>query len=313
LLAVRDKWMAVFRLVRPDVGMALVRLALVAVGALIAADAANQWLLSRWQMPVSVGGGDVLPEIRPRQSVVQDPFGDIVVRNVFNSNPSPPESTAPPPSADQGPAIDPPIPYGSFRLTGTVVGPTPNLSFGIIMNVARREEQVYRIGDQVDPGIVVVDIQRDSVRLKRGGAELVLRLFDQGTPEGGAPLPPGAAPPGRAGMMGDSGQTRFTLDRGMVEESLSPENLPRLLTQARLLPNFRAGQTDGFRVFAIQPDSLFAKIGLQNGDVLHQINDVSLENPTQFLSMFESLRSQSHITVDLVRGTERKTLEYEIR
>ena len=40
--------------------------------------------------------------------------------------------------------------------------------------------------------------------------------------------------------------------------------LPKLATQIRAMP-----VANGFKVFAIVPDSLFARLGLKNGDVIH--------------------------------------------
>ncbi|MDH5526911.1 MAG: hypothetical protein OEY97_06325 [Nitrospirota bacterium] len=296
--------MAVTRLIRPDGAMILARLLLIGIGAWIAADAVNQYALSRWDLPVVISSGvDQAPEAVHRP--VAQSYPGIVARNIFN--PEPKKATVPTvatPFVPSGPPPEPPIEINA-RLTGTVVGATPSLSFAIIMMVSKREESLFRVGDELENGILVAKIERDAVHLKRGSAERILRLFEEPkqatAPAARAPV---AGPPG-------SGQTQYALDRGEVDEALA--DLPRLLTQARLLPNFRAGQTDGFRIFNIVPGSLFSKIGLKNGDVLHQVNDMALDNPTQFMGMFEQLRSQSRFTVDLVRGTERMTLEYEIR
>jgi general secretion pathway protein C len=295
--------MAVTRLIRPDGAMVLARLLLIGIGAWIAADAVNQFVLSRWEMPVTISSGVDRAQETVRRPQPQS-YPGIVARNIFN--PEPKKATVPTvasPTVPSGPPPEPPIEINA-RLTGTVVGASPSLSFAIIMMVSKREEHLYRVGDELENGVLVAKIERDAVHLKRGSAERILRLFEEPKK---ATAPPKQLPRGAA----TGGETQFTLDRAQVDEALA--DLPRLLTQARLLPNFRNGQTDGFRIFNIVPGSLFSSIGLRNGDVLHRVNEMTLDNPTQFMGMFEQLRTQSRFTVDLTRGTARMTLEYEIR
>ena len=46
--------------------------------------------------------------------------------------------------------------------------------------------------------------------------------------------------------------------------------MSQLFTQIRAVPHFEGGQSIGFRLFAIRRGSLFDKIGLKNGDIIHQ-------------------------------------------
>jgi general secretion pathway protein C len=289
---------------RTDVPLVLLRLLLVGTASVLAADAVNQWVLARWHPPVVVSARpDAAPQAAPERRVTS--FAPITRRNIFNSTPRAAPVSRAPVRARQAPvAVVEPLNL-NVRLTGTVVGNAPESSFAMIMDVSGREEHLYRLGDKVLGEGLVASIDRDSVRLTRGGAEQILRLFEE------EPAPGKAAAPTVRRQSVSADQFRFTIDRGEVDEALN--DLPRLLTQARLLPNFRSGQTDGFRIFNIVPGSLFARIGLQNGDVLHRVNDIAIQDPAKFMSIFQDLKNESRISLDLVRGNERKTLEYEIR
>ncbi|MFQ5509121.1 MAG: type II secretion system protein GspC [Leptospirillia bacterium] len=298
--------MSVATWVRPQVWMAVVRLGLIGAGALLAADAVNQWLLTRLPLPVITKA--VAPEtvaVTPTRKAPTD-YRRINARNIFNSTPAAAPVAAPVVTESVEPLnVVQPLNL-NVRLTGTVVGATPAQSFAFIMDVAKRTESLFRIGDKVLDEGVVAEVGRDSVRLTRGGAEQVIRLFEENKKTGpGAPIA-SISPASPAAE-----EFSFAIDRQEVEEALA--DMPRLLTQARLLPNFRAGQTDGFRIFNIVPGSLFSKIGLKNGDVLHRINEVEINDPTKFMGLFSDLKNQSHISLDLVRGKDRKTFEYEIR
>jgi general secretion pathway protein C len=104
---------------------------------------------------------------------------------------------------------------------------------------------------------------------------------------------------------------QWVLDR--LEITAALDNLPQLLTKARVVPNFTSGKPDGFRIFSIVPDSFFSKIGLLNGDVLQRINGVEVKDPENFMKVFQQLKGESSVTLDLVRNNQKQTFAYEIR
>jgi general secretion pathway protein C len=89
--------------------------------------------------------------------------------------------------------------------------------------------------------------------------------------------------------------------------------LDELSTQARVVPAFKDGQAQGFKMFAIRPHSLYAKLGLQNGDVLKQINGQSLTTPETAMTAFGSIRDARHIELDLERGGVPVRKTYDVR
>ena len=89
--------------------------------------------------------------------------------------------------------------------------------------------------------------------------------------------------------------------------------LEELATQARVVPAFREGKPQGFKMFAIRPHSLFAKLGLQNGDIIRRVNGQSLTTPQTALEAFESLRETKHIELDLERGGAPLKKTYDVR
>lgn len=98
----------------------------------------------------------------------------------------------------------------------------------------------------------------------------------------------------------------YEIDRKMLDELLSNPN--DILTKARVVPH-----DDGLRFFAIRPNSIFSKIGIRNGDTLHRINDVAMDNVENAFSLFEDLKGQSKFTIDLTRRGKRITYEYTVR
>jgi general secretion pathway protein C len=98
----------------------------------------------------------------------------------------------------------------------------------------------------------------------------------------------------------------YEVDQKMLEDALSDPS--QLMTQARAIP-----QEDGLKFFAIRPNSVFFKIGLRNGDVIHKINDIELDNIENAFSIFEELRGQTRFSIDLSRRGQNLTYEYSIK
>ena len=101
------------------------------------------------------------------------------------------------------------------------------------------------------------------------------------------------------------------IDRETV--TAATEDMNKLLTQARLVPNFTGGEADGFRIFSIVPSSLFDKIGLRNGDILSGINGTEIKDPEKAFQVYQMLKDNDRFVIDLVRAGQKMTLNYEIR
>jgi len=102
------------------------------------------------------------------------------------------------------------------------------------------------------------------------------------------------------------GESEYEVSRELLEEVLSdPTNI---VQQARVIP-----QEDGLRFFGIRSNSIFWKIGIKNGDTLHKINNVELNDVEKALSVFEELRSQSNFTIDFTRAGKEYTYEYNVK
>jgi len=71
--------------------------------------------------------------------------------------------------------------------------------------------------------------------------------------------------------------------------------------QGGLRPNFTHGKPDGLKVFALQPGSSLAAIGLKRGDVIRRINGVMLSKTEQLPKM---IKPGGSVRMEIVRGGE---------
>mgnify|MGYP006270776385 CR=1 FL=1 len=89
-------------------------------------------------------------------------------------------------------------------------------------------------------------------------------------------------------------------------------NLSKVATQARIVPSFKNGKPNGFKLFSIKPRSIFSKIGLQNGDVIQKINGYEINSPDKALELYQKLKDTRSISVELLRRGRQKSFQYEI-
>jgi len=256
-------------------------------------------------------------EARARERLAD--YRIIEQRNLFNAHPTPePAATPATPAPTETRPAPATVPLSPLNLTllGTVVV-DGGRSFAVIQD-AQKNVKVVREGEEVADGAVLAAVLRDRIRIRRGDRQEEILLFRPKPKEDRARI--SRRPPQRGGAARsepDGGTVRkvaedkWIIDAREIEQAQA--NMSKLLTQIRVVPNFTNGQPDGFKVFAIRPGSLFAKIGLQNGDVIKRINGIELLGPEQAFEAYQRLKDETSFQIDLVRRNQNQTFTYEIR
>jgi general secretion pathway protein C len=206
-----------------------------------------------------------------------------------------------------------------LELLGTVVQVEGKRSFAIILDKSTRKQGIYFIEDQISEGVSVSSVARNKVVLIRSGREEILeKTMESSQPPANVrkrtrptKVQRSAAGSSESVTVRKVGEGSFVMDRREVEGVLQDFN--KLLTQIRVVPHFSDGNPDGFKIFNIRPGSLFAQLGMVNGDIIKRVNGLEITGPEQALQMFQQLRDESQVTVDLERFRKNLTLQYEIR
>ncbi len=76
------------------------------------------------------------------------------------------------------------------------------------------------------------------------------------------------------------------------------------LVQVRVVPYFKDGKPDGFKIFAIKKDSLWAKLGFHNGDIIQSVNGMKITSPDKALGAYQTFKSADKIEVAILRRGE---------
>jgi general secretion pathway protein C len=222
-----------------------------------------------------------------------------------------------------------------MQLVAGVVAEQRRFSLATISDLSTRETHVLGVGDQLGSlrllGVERVREERDATG---NGFRVVAIVCNAGTKEfldfdpgrgevvaaaniGVAPVP-GAGP--RASAFGaraaplegvrQVAENRYDIERSVIDSTLS--NLNTIATQARIVPSFKNGVANGFKLFSIQPGSLYAAIGVENGDVIQRVNGYEINSPEKALELYQKLRESSHVTIELERGGQVIRKEYNI-
>ncbi len=104
--------------------------------------------------------------------------------------------------------------------------------------------------------------------------------------------------------------THYRVPRATVDALLADPST--LAKGARVVPAIRNGQPDGFKLYAIRPSSVYARIGLQNGDTIRAINGYELTSPDKALELYTKVRNANDLTFDLWRRGKSVMLNVEI-
>jgi general secretion pathway protein C len=97
----------------------------------------------------------------------------------------------------------------------------------------------------------------------------------------------------------------------MLNEKLN--DLESLARQARVIPHYRDGKPQGFKLVGVRPGSLYSHIGIRSGDVLKAVNGDEISSPNKALEMYEKLKNSSNVTLEIERRGRPISLDYKIQ
>lgn len=243
------------------------------------------WLAARavWLLYPPAIDGTWLPPPPPVQGTGPAPptatdVQPIVAAHLFG------EATAGNQAAGDAP-VDAPDTSLSLQLRAAIAAGNSKFAHAIIAD-AGGQERVYFVNDGLPGGATLQRVEVDRVVLARNGAFEVLRLPRLGS---------GPAAALRAGPRPGPGGAAPASVQDMVAR-----NAAGFLDVIRPQPFMPDGQLKGYRIYPGPNRDQFTALGLRPGDLVTEINGVTLDNPAQGMEVFRSLgeAAQVSITVD---------------
>lgn len=222
----------------------------------------------------------------------------------------------------------------NIKLFGTVVAGEASQALLQVDNKLK----LYHLGEDVPDGGVLEVIRRNQVTIRNRDRSLTVLTLYETPPQGNGtkvsetrvnsgnsrgvkssdsggnikarPQSVAAESRGADGGIRAVSENSWVISRDLVESVR--ENLSAQLNLAQMQPRLVDGKTDGFLIQRINPKSLLAKMGMQRGDVVIDVNNIKLDSPEKALLIFQQLREARQISLSIERNGTPRSLSYEI-
>lgn len=200
----------------------------------------------------------------------------------------------------------------NLELVGTIYLGSREKSLATVREKGQADADVYRVGDGIigNEDALVAGVDRNELVINNKGTKECLSLVSELEKQ----LASGQVAGGTSLGGGGGDQAPPVIVDGPYVESELGAGFGKIINAARLVPNTVDNQINGFKIFAIDPSSLFAKVGLLNGDVITQVNDASLKNPDQGFALYEAFRNEREVRISVLRnGTTPQMITVRIK
>jgi len=206
-------------------------------------------------------------------------------------------------------------------LEGIIVASEPSNAVALVRRPESTFARAVKVGEKVY-GFELIEVSDGAVRFKQGDAVIRLTLAGQwqrsstsviadANPAEEIDAPDAAdaadAEDGQASEL--SAEMKRQLQRSLLEERFSRE-IPVILTKTGLTPRVEEGVVTGFRITRLPKGTVLDEAGIQTGDVLLSINEISLNSPYALMELYPRLQEADEIRVLLERDEEIMTLIY---
>lgn len=203
-------------------------------------------------------------------------------------------------------------PLSNLVLAGTAVGPE-KLSYAVVLDKKSPygRQEIFTYGENVYNYGVLTKIESTSIEITRDKVKYIVKIpvkaMGDNTPADQVKSISGP----QSSMARKVGKGEYLLDRRKVQYSL--ENPEKILTDARLLPNFVDGKQKGFKISEVINGGLYHSLGLMNGDTLLRINGLAISNPEVAIQAMSALRGMNNVNLDIIRKGGNMSMNYQIR
>ena len=198
-----------------------------------------------------------------------------------------------------------------LKLRGIVSSTEDGLGFAIIEN--NNVQDVYSVEDKLPvPGeVVLAKVMPRQVVLDNGGTYELLVLYEESSLAADSAVPAAKASPPPAAEIDRRQDVEATNIAQSYRERLYQN--PQSLAEVVSISAAREGsEMVGYRVSPGQDVEQFRQLGFEEGDVVTSINGVSLDNPTNAMVLYNSLRTADEVAFELKRGGQKITLSVNL-
>ncbi len=249
----------------------------------------------------------------PTASLNQGSVDSIVRRNIFNSEGpiGDKTDTATKQQEQVTEVVKSDLPV---KLVGTIYGGDPFSGIALVENTTKRTINSFMISDSLAKDAIIKEIHKERIIIDNNGRLEFIEVDQQqltrskrrkkAAPTVAAGVAPLATDPPPSSYK-EEGFERKEREMSMTQayrNKLLSTDFTKVLQDAKASPNIVDGELKGFVLTRVRKDSIYEKAGLQNDDIVEEINGIPLTDTSQAIKLLQSLRNESEVELRINRG-----------
>ncbi|HAR96183.1 MAG TPA: hypothetical protein DCR97_09505 [Deltaproteobacteria bacterium] len=213
----------------------------------------------------------------------------------------------------------------TMTLKGVMIGDKKKDYYAVIDRGGQKGVWIYETGEVVERGLAVKEIRKDSVVLQKDDFGALLRLFAVNAeriflaaPAAAAPSPNAANPKKRTVQKQGQGPEIKRVGKTLVipkklADRLKSDNSSVMSSIAIRMATDGSGNPAGYKVVAIDKESIAGKMGLKANDTIQAVNGYSLKSGDDLKKLYDDLKNATRFELKVLRQGKQETIFYEIR
>ena len=246
------------------------------------------------------------------ESLSKGSYQTIISRNIFN-----PDGTIPDPLSSKGDnkkaGIElPPVPSQlPLNLVGTLVHSNPDKSIANIEVRSKNQVIAFTPNREIDNIATLIKVERNKAIIRNsnnGRLEFIEIKAQTKLSFGVSKILPS---PTSRGEVKQIAPNKFKLSRASILNHT--KDLSSLLMQASTVPRRKAnGDIECYLLTSFQPNSIFAELGVQQGDCIKAVNGEPIDSPAKAMELYNVLKNQNSIKLMVERDGRDSESEFSI-
>lgn len=197
-----------------------------------------------------------------------------------------------------------------YQLTGIIYS-GGSKSMALIKKRGERESKIYHINDALGIAIIA-KIKSDKVYINDRGNTVILPMYYRYKNTPTATRTSTNKNYNKTGSYESAKIVRKVLSRSEVENNVF-KKANQILTQIAVSPYMKNGRMEGLRLVRVPRNNIVYQLGGRSGDILKRVNGHELSQIDQMYKLWDNIKDDSAISVDLERNHQIYSYTFDIR
>jgi general secretion pathway protein C len=204
-----------------------------------------------------------------------------------------------------------------FRVVGVIISEISTSSVAVLKNINNGEIAMVRIGEsllgmrltRISKYHVFFERENKTYQLYIGGRELLqfAENPEKVKKEIQAPQKIKPSQPKQLESIEPKELERTELEKRIKEE------MPILMSSARIIPNMVAGKMEGFKISKLPQTSILSELGIHKNDIIKEINGTKINDLESLLSLYQRIWSENLFHIVLERNGKIVRMQFVLK